>query len=199
MQNKLLILLMLFSTVCYAEKADHDKPIDIDADQAQVDDAKQISTFTGKVVLIQGTMVIRGDKLIVTQDKSGFKHGTAFGHTASFRQKREGLDEYVEGYGDRIEYDTRADTVDFYVQARVKRSQDEVRGEHVTYNSKTEIFQADSKDAAAGDGAPKRVHAVLYPKPKTGDGAGGKPPSPNDANGKPVPVTTGSKPAAESK
>jgi len=167
MQNKLLILLLFFSPFCHAEKADHDKPVDIEADQAQVDDAKQISTFTGKVVLTQGTMVIRSDKLIVTQDKSGFKHGTAYGHTANFRQKREGLDEYVEGYGERIEYDTKANTVDFYVQARVKRAQDEVRGEHVTYNSYTDIFQANNE----GSAAPQRVHATLYPKSKTSDAA----------------------------
>lgn len=175
MQNRLLLLLLLAPSLCHAERADREKPINIDADQAQVDDAKQISTFTGSVVLIQGTMAIRADKLVVTQDKAGFKHGTAYGHTASFRQKREGLNEYVEGYGERIEYDTRADTVDFYIQARVKRAQDEVSGEHVTYNSKTEIFQADSKDAAAGDGAPKRVHAVLYPKPKSGEEAATRP------------------------
>lgn len=180
MPNRLLLLifLLLCIPVSYAERADRDKPIDIDADQATVDDAKQISTFTGRVVLTQGTMVIRGEKLVVTQDKSGFKHGTVYGHTASFRQKREGLDEYVEGYGERIEYDTSADTVDFYVQARVRRSQDEVRGEHVTYNSKTEIFQADDK---GGDkGVPKRVHAVLYPKAKPADGAVVMPDSPAD-------------------
>ncbi len=165
MQNKLLILLLLFSPLCHAEKADHDKPVDIEADQAQVDDAKKISTFTGKVVLTQGTMIIRSEKLVVMQDKSGFKHGTAYGHTASFRQKREGLDEYVEGYGERIEYDTKASTVDFYVQAKVKRAQDEVRGEHVTYNSSTDIFQANNE----GSAAPARVHAILYPKPKTSD------------------------------
>ena len=165
MQNKLLILIFLFSQSCYAEKADRDKPVDIDADQAQVDDAKQTSTFTGNTILTQGTMVIRADKLIVTQDKNGFKHGTAFGHTASFRQKREGLDEFVEGYGERIEYDTKANTVDFYVQAKVKRGQDEVRGEHVTYNSNTDIFQANNEGGTAD--APKRVHAILYPKSKT--------------------------------
>ncbi|MDP1594976.1 MAG: lipopolysaccharide transport periplasmic protein LptA [Gallionella sp.] len=171
MQNRLLLLILLLFCipVSYAERADREKPINIDADQVVVDDAKQISTFVGKVVFTQGTMVIRGDKIVVVQDKEGFKLGTAYGRTASFRQKREGLNEYVEGYAERIEYDTRADTVDFYVQARVKRSQDEVRGAHITYNSKTEIFQADSKSAASGDNTPKRVHAVLHPKPKTAD------------------------------
>ena len=167
MRNSLLIFMLLLSPLCHAERADRDKPIDIEADSAQVDDAKQTSTFTGSVVLTQGTMVIRADKLVLSQDKAGNKHGTATGQTASFKQKREGLNEYVEGYGERIEYDTRTDTVDFYVQARVRRSQDEVRGEHVTYNSKTEIFQAEGRAASSDSGAPKRVHAVLYPKSKT--------------------------------
>lgn len=174
MRNKLLLILLLCcSTASHAERADRDQPIDIDADQVLVDDARQISTFTGKVVVTQGTMVIRGDKVVVSQDKSGFKHGTAYGHQASYRQKREGLNEYVEGYAERIEYDTRADTVDFYVQARVKRSEDDVRGEHITYNSKTEIFQADGNHAKTSDGTPQRVHAVLHPKPKD-EAASGK-------------------------
>jgi len=173
MQNRLLlsILLLLCIPASYAERADREKPIHIDADQVVVDDARQISTFVGKVVFTQGTMVIRGDKIVVVQDKEGFKLGTAYGRTASFRQKREGLNEYVEGYAERIEYDTRADTVDFFVQARVRRSQDEVRGAHITYNSKTEIFQADSKSASSDDSTPKRVHAVLHPKPKAVDEA----------------------------
>ena len=181
MQNRLLLIFLLFCTpVSYAERADREKPINIDADQVVVDDAKQISTFVGKVVFTQGTMVIRGDKIVVVQDKEGFKLGTAYGRTASFRQKREGLNEYVEGYAERIEYDTRADTVDFYVQAKVKRSQDEVRGAHITYNSKTEIFQADSKSAASDDSTPKRVHAVLHPKPKAVDEAQVQPNKPGN-------------------
>lgn len=173
MQNRLtlLIFMLCLSQASHAERADREKPVDIDADQVLVDDAKQVSTFIGNVVLTQGTMVIKGDKIVVTQGKSGFKHGTAYGHLASFRQKREALDEYVEGYAERIEYDTSADTVDFYAQARVKRSQDEVRGEHIIYNSRTEIFQADSKNAAVGNGPPARVHAVLHPKPKPVDEA----------------------------
>ncbi|MDD4929620.1 MAG: lipopolysaccharide transport periplasmic protein LptA [Gallionella sp.] len=169
MQNRLFCLMLLVSPLCHAERADREKPVNIDADQVIVDDARQTSTFTGKVLLTQGTMAIRGDKIVVVQDKTGFKHGTAYGHTASFRQKREGLDEYVEGYAERIEYDTQVDTVNFYGQAKVTRAQDEVRGDHITYNSKTEIFQADS--AGAG-GVPQRVHAVLHPKAKSADDAG---------------------------
>lgn len=152
---------------CHAERADREKPLHIEADQLLVEDAQKVETFTGNVQMTQGTMLIRGDKIVVTEDAEGFQHATAYGQTASFRQKREGLDEYVEGYGERIEHDTRTETVDFYVKARVVRNLDEVRGEHITYNQKTEIFRVNSSVAAAGVPA-KRVRAILQPKNKTG-------------------------------
>ena len=169
-KDRLLLaaLLLLCTSTVFAERADRDKPLHLSADQVLMDDAQQISTFTGNVLLAQGTMLLRGDKIVVVQDKEGFKLGTAYGNTASFRQKREGLDEYVEGYGERIEYDTRAETVVFYGQARVKRNLDEVRGEHITYSAKTEIFQVNGSGAGTGNTPPKRVHAVLQPKPKEG-------------------------------
>ncbi|HUW26511.1 MAG TPA: lipopolysaccharide transport periplasmic protein LptA [Gallionella sp.] len=161
----LAIFLLLGTPFCFAERADRDKPMHLEADQLLVDDARQISTFTGNVKLAQGTLLIRGDKIVVTQDQDGFKHGTVYGNTASFRQKREGLDEYVEGYGERIEYDTRAETVDFYVHARLKRDLDEVLGEHITYSAKTEIFQVNG-GASTESSPPKRVRAVLQPRPQ---------------------------------
>jgi lipopolysaccharide export system protein LptA len=167
----LILLLSLWAPACFAERADRDKPVNLEADQVQIDDAQQISTFIGNVQLVQGTLLIRGDKIVVVQDKEGFKVGTAYGNTASYRQKREGLDEYVEGYGETIVYDTRAETVDFYVRARVKRDLDEVRGEHITYSAKTEIFQVNSGLAAPENMLPKRVRAVLQPKPKPGAAA----------------------------
>lgn len=168
--NKLILtlLLSLAAPACLAERADRDKPVHLEADQVLVDDARQTSTFIGNVQLTQGTMLIRGDRIVVIQDKDGFKLGTAIGKPASFRQKREGMDEYVEGYGERIVYDTRAETVNFYVHARVKRDLDEVTGEHITYNQKTEIFRVNSGGAEAPGTPPKRVRAVLQPKPRDG-------------------------------
>lgn len=167
-KNKLLLatFLLLCAPACFAERDERDEPLHLEADRVLIDDARQISTFIGNVRLTQGTMLIRGDKIVVVQDKDGFRHATVYGNTASFRQKREGLDEYVEGYGERIEYDTRTETADFYVQARVKRKLDEVRGEHITYSVKTGIFQVNGGGASSGDTPPKRVRAVLQPKPK---------------------------------
>ncbi|TAJ80442.1 MAG: lipopolysaccharide transport periplasmic protein LptA [Gallionellaceae bacterium] len=149
----------------HAEKADRNKPIHIESDRLSVDDAKHISTFEGKVELVQGTLRLSAEKLVVTDDAAGNKFCVATGHLASFRQKREETNEYVEGYGERIEYDTRGETVDFYVQARVRRDQNEVRGDHITYSTQTEIFRVSGRPDTG------RVRATIQPKnsePKAG-------------------------------
>ena len=167
--NKSLLLpivFLLYTSTCFAELTDREKPIQLDADQVTINDAKKISTFTGGVKLTQGTLQLLGDKVVVTESKDGFTLATVYGKTASFRQKREGLSEYVEGSGERIVYDTRTETVDFYNQARVKRDLDDVRGEHISYSVKTEIFQVSGSSDQAGDSPRKRVRAVLQSKIK---------------------------------
>jgi lipopolysaccharide export system protein LptA len=171
------LLFLAWSGLLQAESADRNKPIHLESDRVFIDDVQQISVFEGKVKLTQGTLTIHADKIVVTQDRLGYKHCTATGKTASFRQKHEGTDEYMEGYGERIEYDTRAETVDFFGQARVKRDLDDVKGDHISYSTRTEVFQV-SGDPAKADGPNKgRVHAVIQPKSAEPT----SPPAPKDA------------------
>lgn len=166
-QSIVLLGMALACGSVHAERADRDKPIHLESDQGTVDDVTQVSTFVGMVLLTQGTMSIHGDKLVVVQDKDGFAHGTATGQPATFRQKREGLDEYVEGYGERIEYDARNEIVDFFGHARMTKSQDEVSGDHITYNSRTEIFHVRGALDPQGNVSNKgRVQVILQPKNK---------------------------------
>src|SRR5262245_11433691 len=117
-------------TPARAEKADRDKPVNLEADRVTVDDAKQLATFEGNVVMTQGTLQIRGDRMEIRQDKEGFKYGTTWGNLAYFRTKREGVEEYIEGWAERIEYDGRADKTQMFNRAMMKRTEDEVRGNY---------------------------------------------------------------------
>ena len=172
MKNKAMLLafsLLFWSASAPAENADRDKPIQVDADSIQIDDAKKVSTFEGNVVLTQGTLVIHADRIVVTQDEAGNKHASAYsnGHAVTFRQKRQGFDEYVEGQGDRAEYDDRNDTVELFGNAYVKRGQDLVTGNYISYNSRTEFFRS-----VGGAKTPSgRVHAVIQPKQKAAEPA----------------------------
>lgn len=160
------VFLQFWGSVCFAEQADRNEPMHLEADRMIIDDAQQISTFIGNVHLTQGTLLIRGDKIVVTQDKDGSQLANAYGKTAEFRQKRETLEGYVEGYGEHIEYDTRTGILNLYGNARLKRNLDEVSGEHITYNAKTEIFKVNSNDANTNNGPQQRVRAVLQPRKK---------------------------------
>jgi lipopolysaccharide export system protein LptA len=153
-----------------AEKADRDKPVSLDADKVTVDDAKKVQIFEGNVLMTQGTLQIRTERLVVTQDANGFLKGVATGGPgglAHFRQKREGKDEYVDGSAERIEHDDRSLKTEFFVRAAVTSGQDELHGNYILYDGKTENYLATSAPkgtpATASDG---RVHAVIQPKNK---------------------------------
>lgn len=167
--NNFLLLglpLLVWGNLLHAENADRERPIHLESDVVVVDNINQKSVFEGKVELIQGTLRIQAEKIVLTQDKDGYKHCTATGKLASFRQKQEGSNDYMEGYGERIEYDTRAETVDFFGQARIKREGDDVRGDHITYSIKAEVFQVSGNLIDANDPSQGRARAVIQTKRK---------------------------------
>ena len=162
----LLACCALAAAAGHAERADRDKPVNLEADQVTVDDNKQTATFVGKVVLTQGTLVIRGDRMVVQQDADGFKYGVAYGNLASFRQKREGYDEYIDGYAERIEYDSKAEKLQMFNRAYLKKANDDVRGNYISYEVASEFFRVvgGGKQAATPANPEGRVRAVIQPK-----------------------------------
>lgn len=158
------LALLLWGGAACAEIADRDKPIHLESDLVAIDDMKQTSEFEGSVQLTQGTLSIMADRIVMTQDSQGYKRSIATGKLARFRQKREGTEEYMEGYGERIEYDARAETVELFGSARVRRDQDDVQGDHITYNTRTEVFQVVGTPGLAADSPTGgRVRAVIQP------------------------------------
>ncbi len=173
---------LLCALPSHAERADRTKPVNLEADRVTVEEAKQTATFEGNVILTQGTLTIRGERMIVQQDADGFKYGAAYGNLASFRQKREGFDEYIEGYAERIEYDGKADKLQMFNRAYLKKSNDDVRGNYISYDATTEFFRVvgGGKQAATPSNPDGRVRAVIQPKAK-GEPAAGSPPLPLQA------------------
>lgn len=178
--------LLGFSNRVLAEAADRDKPIDLEADTVKVDDSKQISIYTGNVILTQGTLIIHADKLIVREDQEGFQHSTSLGNPTTFKQKMEGKDEYMQGSAQRIEYDGRMDKVQLYTKAWVKRGEDIVHGDYIMYDANAEYAEViGGGSQSATPGTPSgRVRAIIQPKNK-------KTPITNPAPAKPAePVST---------
>jgi lipopolysaccharide export system protein LptA len=176
----LLLGLVLAAAPAAAEKADRDKPVNLEADRVDLDDARKEAVFQGNVTLTQGTLMIKADKITVKQDADGFQYGIAYGKPAYFRQKREGFDEYIEGYAERLEYDGKIDKMQMFTNARILRGGDEVKGDYISYNAVTEFFQVigGGRNAATEGNPQGRVRAVIQPKARTEAGGADKPPLP---------------------
>jgi lipopolysaccharide export system protein LptA len=160
------VALLLFHPGAFAERADRDKPIHLEADRVTIDDAMTVSVFEGHVVLTQGTMTLRADRMNVREDAQGFQYGVAYGNPAYFRQKRDGVDEYVEAWAERIEYDGKSERLQLFDKARMKRGNDEVRGNYISYDQPTEFFRVVGGPEGGAGASPGRVRAVIQPKSK---------------------------------
>jgi lipopolysaccharide export system protein LptA len=169
----LAVALALAAGPALAEKADRTKPMNVEADTLRYDDVQQTSVFTGRVVVTKGTIVIRGAKMTVKQDPEGYQFGTVTaepGKLAFFRQKRDGVDEYIEGEAETIQYDGRGDLVKFIGRAEMRRLRgsaiaDETSGSVITYNNSNDQFTVDGGATAATPSNPGgRVRATLAPR-----------------------------------
>ncbi|KIF80316.1 lipopolysaccharide transport periplasmic protein LptA [Noviherbaspirillum autotrophicum] len=171
-----LLLFMLSTAIAYsahAEKADSDKPTNVEADQMLYDDVKQVNTFTGNVVLTRGTLIMKAHKLIVTQDPAGYQHATLLapsGGLATFRQKRDGNDnQWVEGQAERIEYDGKSEVVKLFSKAKLRRLDgtkptDEVEGEFISYDSRAEFYTVNNTPTGESKPGGGRIKAVIQPR-----------------------------------
>jgi lipopolysaccharide export system protein LptA len=197
----LLVALALagLATSVQAEKADRTKPMNIEADSMRYDDLKQTSVFTGNVVVTKGTIIIRGDKIDVRQDPEGYQYGVvtaAPGKLAYYKQKRDaGPDEWIEGEGEVIEYDSRADNVKFIRRAVMRRligatPNDESSGPLIVYDQSNDTFTVNGSSLPPNAGVATqpggRVKAILTPKSAPAAPAAGKPaapPAPSSGSG----------------
>jgi len=153
----------------HAEKADREKNIEFQGDSGGGNAESKTGELVGHVVITQGTMVIQADRVTFKQNADNSLSATAYGNPVRFREKRDGADDYYEGYAQRIVYDGEKRFIELFDNALLKKSGDEIRSNYITYSAATEKFTAegrpDAKPPAAGD-APlgARVRGTFQPR-----------------------------------
>ena len=164
--------LALAGQAASAEKADRGKPMTLESDQpCTVNLQKQTSVCSGNVSITQGSLQLRADRLELRETPEGYQMAQAIGGAgkpASYRQKRDGSDEVIEGQAQRIDYDSKAGTLRFEGQAQVRRLQggaqaDEISGALIVWNSLSETFSV-SGGAPNASNPGGRVRAVITPR-----------------------------------
>ena len=165
--------LLLPALAAHAEKADRDKPTNIEANKMSSDDARRMTIFEGNVVLSKGTVLVRADRIVVRQDADGFQFSTAYGRPVRFKQKGDPKDGcegvWTDGEALRIEIDERNEKVELFDKARVTRDQDVVNGDYIFLDQRTDFFSVSTAKGAAPAAPAGRVTAVLQPKAAAAD------------------------------
>jgi lipopolysaccharide export system protein LptA len=159
-----------------AEKADREKPTNVEANRMTSDEARRVSIFEGNVLLTKGTITVRAERIVVRQDADGFQYASASGAPARFRQKGDALGGqegvWIEGEALRVEIDEKNERIELHDSARITRDQDEVRGNYILYDQRSEFFSVSSAKGAPAAAPGERVRAVIQPKkPATEKGA----------------------------
>jgi len=175
---RLALILVLACPALHAEEADRTKPINFSADDVTaVNYDTKTGSIKGNVIITQGTMTVRGDRIDFKQNPDNSLTATVYGNPLSFRQKKDGSDEYYEAYAQRAHYDGQKNVLELFDRALLRQGGDEIRSNYISYNTSTGQFKAegrpDQTGAAAGPGA--RVRGTF--QPREGEGLPGAKPA----------------------
>jgi len=173
-----LILILTFGIngvkSAFAEKADQDKPIILEAEKVSVNDVQQAYELDGDVLLTKGSILITGAKGNIKVDPEGYEYVDVQGTpdlVASFRQRREGLaDEYMQGGASVVTYNAKTEWLTLTGDASLKRllnmqMVDQLRGWKIEYDDVKQYYRVSPPDNAKPDDLPL-ARAVLSPRRK---------------------------------
>ena len=159
-----------------AEKADRTKPMVVESDgkqSATVDLKTKTTVITGNVVIAQGTLLIKADRVEVREDVPGRYLANARGNPdkpATFRQKRDRVDEVVEAEAARVEYDGANEKVRFIGDAKLRVVRpagppDEANAAVITYDQRSDTIVFEGASPAASGAANGKARLVFIPRP----------------------------------
>ncbi|NLD00213.1 MAG: lipopolysaccharide transport periplasmic protein LptA [Gammaproteobacteria bacterium] len=157
----------LLSSLAYALPSDSSKPINVQADSAEMDDKRGVAIYRGDVIITQGTLKITGNTVTITLNKSGdIDVFTSVGQPAYYEQQPAEDKEIVQAYGRTIQYFAANEKIVIVDQAKVIQQGSTFRGEKIIYDTKKQIVTAGrAKQGTVSTPAP-RINMVIQPKNK---------------------------------
>jgi len=154
----LIVLMSLAAPLSHALQSDANQPIKIESDKAERNDKKGTTVYEGSVVIRQGTIKIRADKVIVYSERNKVDRIVCIGKPAHYQQQPKPEDGLVLASGDTIEYHLAADRIDLLKNASLEQNGTTITGEKIHYDLKAEVVKASS-----GDNPKQRIQMVIPP------------------------------------
>lgn len=162
----LILLLSLITSPAWALKSDRDQPALIEADDIEFDFNKGTRKYHGNVLVIQGTLRIKADKLHAFYKGDELSSVKAWGNLARFKSRPDGKKDDVEGWAKRIIVDHQKNILTLIGKAALKQGPDTARGETIIYNMANDTLKLKGKakvGAAGKDGKQVQKRTIKDP------------------------------------
>ena len=151
-------LLMMLPALAWALPGDSEQPIAVEADSLEVREHDNISIYQGNVSLIQGSLEIRSDRLVIHfNDERELVLMEMTGTPARFRQLDEDRQEML-GQARQINYTESDSLLELLENARFSHAGDTIESNRIRVNTRTNSIQAGSTDSD------QRVKMLIQPK-----------------------------------
>lgn len=160
-------IMLLAQQQVMALSTDQKQAIEINADTGVLDDAKNINTYTGNVIVTQGSIRITGDKMTVHYNKDNqIEVLVVEGNPATYRQLPDSRKVYDEARAKRMEYHKQKNLIILKTNAVVKQESGSLRSDRIEYDTALSRVKASSEPAGKGDKAGKkdRVKIIIPPQ-----------------------------------
>jgi len=132
--------LALAASTVHALESDRSQPATIEADEVEFDFRTGTRTYKGNVVVVQGTLRITGEKLVIqySNENEQIEKATSWGNPATFKQRPDGKDHDVYGEGDEIVLDQIDNTLTLIENAVMTQAGNTAKGNRIVYDMSTD-------------------------------------------------------------
>lgn len=137
--------------------SDRKQPIYIDADRVELDEAKGLNTYTGTVVVVQGTMQINSDTLVIHTENRKPTRYVATGKPARYKQQPKPNEGDVIATARDMEYTVADKKLHLRGDARVNRQGDVFQGDQLVYDTVRDLVTG-----SGGNGG--RIRMIIQPQ-----------------------------------
>lgn len=137
--------------------SDRQQPIYIDADRVELDEAKGLNTYTGAVVVVQGTMQINSDTLVIHTEKRKPIRYVASGRPARYKQQPKPNEGDVVATSREMEYVISEKKLYLRGDAHITRQGDVFQGDQLVYDTVRDLVTG-----SGGNGG--RIRMIIQPQ-----------------------------------
>lgn len=144
-----------------AEDPDAQKPIEIKADQLQFSNKQGKSIYIGHVVITQGSMELKGDKVILFHPQQKIQKVEVLGQLAQFKKYLAADKKWIQGHAQTIIYWAQNSKIRLTGQAFLQQGEDnQISGPELIYDLKQQTLQAQPTRTEKS-----RIHVIIQPQP----------------------------------